>query len=294
MRSRRRIRPWRITLIFFLTFLSLIVINQISLVIAPCHSTYEESKRDEKSEQPGYYCSPKDGIVAQGISRFSEIPPEWWTTVFSGLLALFTWTLWKATDALWRVSIIHARHLARSVGATERAANAAKENADAAKITADAVIAQMRAYVKVYSAKVHGFDGDGPIRIQVRIGNNGGTVAFDVAGLWGVTVRPAEVYSFKGELWPETRDPLAPPPMSRAGLAPRAVFDSFNEIRPLSPEEKTAIRDGSYGIFAYGELLYKDALKNPRRTTYRLMYGGAAGADPNGLFVVCEEGNYSD
>ena len=165
--------------------------------------------------------------------------------------------------------------------------------AEAAEKSATATIAQMRAYVSVVSAKSYGFDQDGESRILVRIGNTGDTVAFDVTGEHGVTIQKAEIFNFKGDLRPKDHVPIF---RSRAGMGPKTTFDSFNIIpaTALTPDVRAAIRAGTHGIFAYGEIRYKDALKNDRRTAYRLMYGGAVGADPNGLFVTCEEGNDSD
>jgi hypothetical protein len=75
----------------------LIAINQASLLIAPCKDLTDSQRQNNEENKSSYYkCSAKDGIIAQGILRLSEVPPEWWTTVFSGLLALFTWTLWRA------------------------------------------------------------------------------------------------------------------------------------------------------------------------------------------------------
>jgi hypothetical protein len=163
--------------------------------------------------------------------------------------------------------------------------------ANAAKVSADAVIAQMRAYVSAVSAKIYGFDLDGESRVLVRVQNTGDSTAFDVTGESGVTIREAEFFSFKGDLRPKDHPPIS---RSRADLGPKAFFDSFNIIPSLPAEKKAAVRAGTHAVFAYGEIRYNDALKNPHRMAYRLMYGGGAGADPNGLFVTCEEGNESD
>jgi hypothetical protein len=109
----------------------------------------------------------------------------------------------------------------------------------------------------------------------------------------GVTIREAEISSFKGDLRP---DDYKVGHMSKAALARNGIFGGSNIIPALhlSSEVKAAIRNGSHAIFAYGKVTYRDSLKNPHTTTYRLMFGGPPGAHSQGNFVVCEEGNDSD
>jgi hypothetical protein len=209
-------------------------------------------------------------LIGRGFAQITDWSPERWTASATIVLALSTCFLAIATR--------------RQIFFLTRADKTAR-------LAAEATIAQMRAYVSVVSAKIYGFDQDGESRVLIRIGNTGDTVAFDVTGEYGVTIQNAEIFNFKGDLRPKDHGPIS---RSRAGMGPKTTFDSFNVIPTLTPDLKAAIRAGTLGIFAYGEIRYKDALKNPRRTTYRLMYGGAVGADPNGLLVTCEEGNDSD
>jgi hypothetical protein len=152
---------------------------------------------------------------------------------------------------------------------------------------------QMRAYIDVSGAKIHGFDQDGPSLVQVSITNSGSTVAFELVGQGGVAIGDAAISSLKGDLRPAH---YVSDHMSKGAMARNSVFETFNHIPAvnLSAEIKAAIRSGSQAIFAYGEFKYKDSLKNPHTTTYRLMFGGPAGLHPEGKFVVCEEGNESD
>ena len=71
------------------------------------------------------------------IFLLPEIHPEWW-------IALFTLTLWIATNLLWRTSIRHANHMERSVKIAEKAAAAARDSADALPILE-------RAFVFIYT-----------------------------------------------------------------------------------------------------------------------------------------------
>src|SRR5579863_2367202 len=165
----------------------------------------------------------------------------------------------------------------RTLKATEKSANAAQASAEA-------VVGQLRAYVSVVSAKIHGFDGEGPYRVQVRIGNTGQTPAFEMSGENGVTIREAEISRSKEELWPPERQHTEKRvPRSKSSQGPGVVSDSFITIQQISAEGKAAVRDGRSAIFAYGEILYRDAFSNDRITKYRLMYGGGAGANAEGL-----------
>jgi hypothetical protein len=215
---------------------------------------------------------PNSDAIASEIkkNRDDQAAENWRGFIFNSLLAT--------------VGILQAIALGYTALVSNKAANAAK-------VAADAVIAQMRAYVSVVSARIYGFDQDNESRILVRIGNTGDSTAFDVTGEAGVTIQKAEIFNFEGDLRPKDNPPIS---RSRAGMGPKTTFDSFNILPPLAPDLKAAIRAGTHGIFAYGEIRYKDAIGNHHRTTYRLMYGGGAGADPNGLFVTCEQGNDSD
>lgn len=160
--------------------------------------------------------------------------------------------------------------------------------ADAAQKSADASIAQMRAYIDLRSPIIHGFDQEGDSRVDIFFANSGGTVAFEVVGESGVTIREAEISRFKGDLRP---DNYTLDHRSKAALPRNGIFGGSNIIPAvhLSQDAKAAIRNGSHAIFVYGTVTYKDSLKNPHTTTYRLMYGGAPGAHPEGKFVICKK-----
>jgi hypothetical protein len=54
------------------------------------------------------------------------------TTIAIVATAIFTGTLWRATDRLWRISQIHAGHTERSIALVEDSAEAATVAANAA------------------------------------------------------------------------------------------------------------------------------------------------------------------
>jgi hypothetical protein len=64
------------------------------------------------------------------------------TTLAIVATAIFTGTLWRATDRLWRISQIHAGHTEQSISVAEKSANAATVAMNAAKATAQAAADQ--------------------------------------------------------------------------------------------------------------------------------------------------------
>jgi len=111
VRSRRRFHITRIALILGSSIAFLAAINQLSLLVACNNFPNAERQNDKENNPSNYECSAKDGIIAQGFALLSEIRPEWWGAISSGLIALFTLTLWIATNRLWRTSMRHADHI---------------------------------------------------------------------------------------------------------------------------------------------------------------------------------------
>lgn len=209
---------------------------------------------------------------------------------YTGELAFFTKSLFFATGALVFATLglcvaafRQSRDMKSSIAVADKAANAAKASADA-------VVTQLRAYASVTAARVQGFEQRGPLRLQIRISNRGQTPAYELTHEHGFTRGEASISRFKGELWPPERNV----PLSKTTLAPGISHDAVIDIpTPLRPEVKAAIRDGTHGLFAYGEIRYIDAFGNPHVSTYRLMYGGGSPITDD-KFNACEEGNYED
>jgi hypothetical protein len=201
-------------------------------------------------------------------------------------IALYTEVLAWFTGLLAVVSSGQGYFLYRADKTTRITADAALLSAGAARDTANAVVVQMRAYASVTAARIHGFEGDGPLRLHIRIANRGQTPAYDLTHEHGFTIREASANRFRGDLWPPERDP----PLSKGTLAPGTITDAFIHMPPLRPDGKDAVREGTHGLFAYGEIRYKDAFGKLRFSTYRFMYGGGAPLTDD-QFVICEEGN---
>jgi hypothetical protein len=209
---------------------------------------------------------------------------------YTAELAFFTKALFAATVALVIATIglgfaafRQSRDMKSSIAVADKAANAAVASADA-------VVSQLRAYVSITAASIQGFQQNGHIRLNVRIENRGHTPAYELTHDGGFTLREADVSRFKGDLWPPERNML----LSKATLPPGVIRHAFTDVsRPLSPDAKAAIREGTLGLFAYGEIRYRDVFGNSHISTYRLMYGGYAPVTDDQL-TICEEGNYED
>jgi hypothetical protein len=123
---------FRVGAILVLFFATLSAINQLSLFVAPCNNVSNlERQYDEEYNAANYKCSSKNGVVVEGIFLVSEIRPEWWGAISSFFIALFTLTLWIATDRMWRTSERHARHVEQSLIIAKASADAASRQADA-------------------------------------------------------------------------------------------------------------------------------------------------------------------
>jgi hypothetical protein len=79
-----------------LTILSLLVIDRTSLLVAPC-TEYSAQKHDGTNK---YECATREGIIVAGIEWLADLPPETWTALATIFIAIFTGTLWFATNEL--------------------------------------------------------------------------------------------------------------------------------------------------------------------------------------------------
>lgn len=84
-----------------LVLLALVLIDRASLVSAPCITAVgnQANERDNGKEER---CTKREGIVVAGLETPKDIPAEWFTAFASIAIALFTFTLWRSTDRLWK------------------------------------------------------------------------------------------------------------------------------------------------------------------------------------------------
>lgn len=96
----------------------------------------KETKADRKQDHKWY-------------ETFYNHITDWLLAIFSGLLVLFTFRLWKATVGLWEVSQEQSKHMEASIAVAKETADAAQKSAYAATKTISTLESQERAYLFV-------------------------------------------------------------------------------------------------------------------------------------------------
>jgi len=183
------------------------------------------------------------------------------------------------TFCLVVVGAFQAYWMARTVDVSESAARAAEKSADA-------VVSQLRAYVHVTEAAIHYLDQ--PLsQVHLVIKNSGQTPAYDLVDWMGVRLTH---FPLAIELLPPEPGSIS---TSKSSIGPGVSYNKVHEIR-VSNENKAALRNGTWAIYVFGEIHYRDAFKIDRFTRYRLIYGGDAGARPEGALSNTQEGNDSN
>jgi hypothetical protein len=142
---------------------------------------------------------------------------------------------------------------------------------------------QLRAYVFITTAEIGDIDDSQNLHASVSIKNSGQTPAYDLINRGAITIREARL---RGDLWPEDKEAS----LSKTALGPGEVLGKYFSARPLTTEERAAVRSGTHAIYVYGEILYKDAFRRRRHSRYRFMHGGEAAIRSRQL-VICDEGN---
>jgi hypothetical protein len=175
--------------------------------------------------------------------------------LFTVILGIATWLLWRATKKL-----------------VEGAEATAKR--------------QLRAYVLALDARVYDFGITEIIEVQCRIKNYGQTPAYDVVGWMGATLNDFPNPTDLGR-------PPADLGLSRAVIGPqgRTVFRA-QVSRLLTGLEFQKIRSGASTIYVFGEVTYRDVFNDKWTSHFRFMYGGAGGENRKGKVSTCQDGNY--
>jgi hypothetical protein len=202
----------------------------------------------------------------------------WWKKFFCEMkvgdiaIAYFTFCLVV-------VGGFQAYWMARTLKVSESAARAAEKSADA-------VVSQLRAYVHWTEAAIHSLDQ--PVsQVHLVLKNSGQTPAYDCVDWMGVKVTQ---FPLAVELLPPEPGSIS---TSKSSIGPGVSYNLVREIC-LPDEIKAALREGTMAIYVFGEIRYRDAFKIDRFTRYRLIYGGDAGARPEGALANAPEGNDSN
>jgi hypothetical protein len=229
----------------FLSFLA--IVNQASLFIAPCnYFSGAEAEQHKENNSADYKCTTKDGIIVQGISLLSEIRPEVWAAISSVLIAVFTLTLWLATDRLWRSSLDHARHLG-----------------DTRRVMRQTARRQLRAYVFVNGGSITLVGGQGNtfdliaqsfptapmvfVQVHTVFKNCGQTPGYDFR-----IRRKVDIFDTDAPCFTEISDRTDP-----QIVGPDIEID-ITALRQIDREEFEAVKSGVKSIFSWGQIDYVD------------------------------------
>jgi hypothetical protein len=206
--------------------------------------------------------SPKadSGKFLQFVERYEKAIVAI-STIF---IALFTVVLAIATYFLW---------------------HATRDLVQGAALTSER---QLRAYVSVTNAAVINFGKPESLQADILYKNTGQTPAYKLT-VWA-TIAVAK--------YPLGEFPAPAMTLGITSLGPSAEY----HVRPrtkraLTPEEQSAVVDGTKAIYIYGEIGYLDAFDVKRVTRFRGEYVGTGTAPPAGgelLFTQTPEGNESN
>jgi hypothetical protein len=178
------------------------------------------------------------------------------------LIAIFTWTLWRSTDKMWRVTNDTLHHAERTA---ER---------------------QLRAYVDIVSGQILDFGKPGNVKLRLVIKNSGQTPAYNLSQ-W-TSVGADDIPPKTGFAGPNL-------PVSHVStLAPGGFHTVLQEYGPLTESHIAKIKDDKAAIWTWGCVDYRDAFGHPRKTLFRLLYSGPGTTNPPGGMRVDREGNSSD
>jgi hypothetical protein len=189
----------------------------------------------------------------------------------TGVLAVYTFKLWRSTSELARDS--------------KASADATLEHLEA---TAQR---QLRAYVSMEEMDIYRAHGYvtlpdlpqmAPYRAKYR--NAGQTPAYDVLIEAGIFLEHPDLDSRENWTLPVPAGAMA----SRGTLGPGSVINQdYGET--LKADQLQLLRDGTRRLFFAGSISYRDAFSKNRRTNFRMM------REPGThTFITCERGNDSD
>jgi hypothetical protein len=216
-------------------------------------------------------------------------------------IADYTDRLARFTVLLFCIAVLQAgmffwqlRYMNSGVKDARIAADASKETAlatrDSVNLARDNAERQLRAYVFVDSAQVvNVIEGGGSPESHVVIKNFGQTPAYDVVNISGIAMdeypSPPTL-----NLTMTDEDFGAEKPAMAMGPSDTSFSVIPSKRPPVPPEIRSAVINGTWVVYVYGEIRYKDVFGRKQWTKYRLMMGGPAGTS-GGLLVGCDDGN---
>lgn len=238
----------------------------------------------------------KDSVINRRAVMASEnaVDVAVWQTVFNflGLIGLGGTVVFAGMA--WREARRSADADNAALEETRKALLEAREGASEQKdrferqinLSEDTAKRQLRAYISVHLKSVESLgDGLNP-RVSVTFKNDGQTPAHDVVCHGNIAFQPfpldVELPALDFDGVHRSREPLGPG-------SPRTIHE---KSICLAPGSVALLKAGTWALYAFGEVRYKDIFGESHMTKYRLFMGGEAGMDIG--LIAYHEGNESD
>jgi hypothetical protein len=222
--------------------------------------------------------------------RDTKSTTERWLTIYTGLLALFTFCLIVVGSVQIFLFVWQLRLIRDSLTDTKHAADAANKSADAAERTVntmkDTAERQLRAYVSIHMVEIIDVAAGFTPRANLVFKNFGQTPAYDLIGIGGMAME----VSWE-TLAPPSSDPIE---ITTTTLHSGAtICQSIVGRRKLIAGEREALIDGTKTLWVYGETRYKDTFNVERITEFRFQIGGTSGINilNEKQMAVSQQGN---
>jgi len=205
---------------------------------------------------------------------------ERWLVIFTAALVLVG--LLQFGVFFWQV-----KWMRRNVEIAEKSADAARQSANAASATValmgKTTRKELRARVFVASARRTSPAGPGSFCVEISIKNFGKIPAYDCTYLIEMILAPNPNVTFPN-LHKKGQEPvIVLPPDGEITIAKVLHTGTFQHV------QDTQVADGSYAVFIYGEIRYRDGFARDRVSKFRMRCCGLDYAP--GRFSFCESGN---
>jgi len=186
----------------------------------------------------------------------------------TGVLAVFTFRLWRATQTLVRDAEVAARDTIAQMQRAEERELRAYVTAEGGTIS-NVFPAQLpvAAYIALLRMPTSTPLNNGFMQVEVTIKNSGKTPAYRVEH-WA-NVQGSE-YPLVSPLIPEGARSSGY--MSRAIISPGGTNQKPITAVALTADQLTTLGAGTHAIYVYGEIRYRDAFGKDRWTRYRYLY----------------------
>ena len=226
--------------------------------LIPAYQQFCEQGKDAKQQDyPSYHVAL---IAIRHIAEFLDVHNWLVTALFAGLVTLFTWRLWQATNEV-RVS-------------TDKLWDAGEAQRALSEQTAER---QLRAYVSIVSAHVKVVAADNnrfSIKGNLQFKNSGQTPAYKFAP-WAMIA-----------VFDEGVEPTEKVAAGQDAIMGPGVTNQMDIVgAPLAEATIEAIRKGTKTVWIWGEVSYADAFGNEYIFEHRSKIGRIR-PDLNGWPVV--------